>query len=78
MQIEQNCLSVLIMSPALQMRTVCYKMHTILTLKLQTVSFKSYNYNLFIRLLNNLFKVLSISAHYPENQLKMSYAGVGK
>ena len=78
MQIEQNCLSVFIMSPALQMRTVCFKMHTVLTLKLQTVSFKSYNYNLFIRLLNNLFKVLSISAHYPENQQKMSYAGVGK
>ena len=78
MQIEQNCLPVLIMSPALQMRTVCFKMNTIVTLKLPTLSFKSYNYNLFIRLLNNLFKVLSVSGHYPDSQLKMSYAGVGK
>lgn len=78
MQIEQNCLPVLIMSCVLQMRSVFFKMNTILTSKLQTVNYKSYRYNLFITLLNNLFKVLRISGHHPENQLKMSYVVVEK
>ena len=66
------------MSPGLQMRSVHFKMHTILTSKLQTVNFKSYRYSLFVMLLKILFKVLRISGHYPENQLKMSYVEMEK
>lgn len=76
-QIEQTCF-VLIMSPALQMGAVYFKMHIILTLKLQTFIFKIYRYNLFIKLLSNLFKVLTISGHHPKKQFKISYVGIGK
>ena len=46
MQEEQNELPVLLLNPALQMRSVRFKMQAVLTSKLQTVNFEAYRYPL--------------------------------